>query len=395
MSSVFEQSLTALIAHSGPKRYVFVERVRTQSAWHSTCNTSKSFLYSHVIAVRPGHNRLRQWLCSAHQVSRITLMTRRALALACALLTAAVSVARASDRAEGSAVATNVASKLDRALLARVQSAPGRAAAFARHRPDRRWTPGIAVHRGGQWHPWPVFRVARRPGRHRAGRGARPRWPGGRKSRASASIARCAGRWTARRRPPARVGSTSTSVSRARASASPPSTRASAPGTTISTAGSFTSPISSTPRRSPTTTTDTERTSPASSPAAAGPRPATAPRLRRQEGRERPPARRGARCPPRRAQGARRQRQRLHEQRHRRYRLRDRQPHDLQHPGPQPLGGRRRLRIVHHGSADPRRQARRRLRHCRRRGCRQPRPRRSGTTCSTAGSPRPATRHGC
>ncbi len=55
-------------------------------------------------------------------------MTRRVLALACALLTAAVSVARASDRAEASTVAANLAAKLDRALLARVQSAPARGA---------------------------------------------------------------------------------------------------------------------------------------------------------------------------------------------------------------------------------------------------------------------------
>ncbi len=71
---------------------------------------------------------MRQWLCSAHQVSRIKFMTRRVLALTCALLTAAVSVARASDRAEGTTVAANVAGKLDRALLARVESAPSRGA---------------------------------------------------------------------------------------------------------------------------------------------------------------------------------------------------------------------------------------------------------------------------
>ena len=78
---------------------------------------------------------------------------------------------------------------------------------------------------------------------------------------------------------------------------------------------------------------------------------------------------------PRRAEGARRHRQRLYEQRHRRHRLRDREPRDLQHPRPQPLGRRRRLRIVHQGSADARRQARRRLRHRRRRRRGQPRPR--------------------
>lgn len=55
-------------------------------------------------------------------------MTRRVLALTCALLTAAVSVARASDRAEESTVAANRAGKLDRALLARVQSTPARGA---------------------------------------------------------------------------------------------------------------------------------------------------------------------------------------------------------------------------------------------------------------------------
>ncbi len=71
---------------------------------------------------------MRQWLCSAYQVSRISFMTRRVIALTCALLTAAVGVARASDRAEGSTVAINLASKLDRALLARVQAAPARGA---------------------------------------------------------------------------------------------------------------------------------------------------------------------------------------------------------------------------------------------------------------------------
>jgi serine protease AprX len=64
-------------------------------------------------------------------------MTRRALVLACALLTAAVSVVRASDRVGAPAVGpvnvetnldTDLTTRLDRALLARVQSAPARGA---------------------------------------------------------------------------------------------------------------------------------------------------------------------------------------------------------------------------------------------------------------------------
>jgi serine protease AprX len=56
-------------------------------------------------------------------------MTRRALALACALLTVAVSVVRASDRAgESTVVAVRLDDRLDRALLARVQAAPARGA---------------------------------------------------------------------------------------------------------------------------------------------------------------------------------------------------------------------------------------------------------------------------
>ncbi len=56
-------------------------------------------------------------------------MTRRALALVCALLTVAVSVVRASDRAgESTVVAVRLDDRLDRALLARVQAAPARGA---------------------------------------------------------------------------------------------------------------------------------------------------------------------------------------------------------------------------------------------------------------------------
>ena len=56
-------------------------------------------------------------------------MTRRALALACALLTVAVSVVRASDRGgESTLVAVRLDDRLDRALLARVQVAPARGA---------------------------------------------------------------------------------------------------------------------------------------------------------------------------------------------------------------------------------------------------------------------------
>ena len=51
----------------------------------------------------------------------------------------------------------------------------------------------------------------------------------------------------------------------------------------------------------------------------------------------------------------------------------------LQHPRPQPVGRGRRLRVVHQGSLDPRRQARRRLGHRRRRRRGQPRPGSDGT----------------
>ncbi len=73
-----------------------------------------------------------------------------------------------------------------------------------------------------------------------------------------------------------------------------------------------------------------------------------------------------------RAQGPRRLRHGLYEQRHRRHRLRDCESRRVQHPRAQPLGRRWRLRVLHQGPADPRRQTRGRLRHRRRRRRRQP-----------------------
>ena len=170
------------------------------------------------------------------------------------------------------------------------------------------------------------------------------------------------------------------------ASAWRPSIRASIPGTRTSTAGSCTSPTSSTPSRF---AYDDYGHGTHVAGIIAGSGRASAADVERRA------ARRRARRAPRRAEGARRHRQRLHEQRHCRHRLRDREPRDLQHPRPEPVSRGRRVRIVQQGSADARRQARRRLGH--RRRCRrgQPRPRRRRGSRSTAASRRPATHPGC
>ena len=244
-------------------------------------------------------------------------MTRRVLALACALLTAAVSVARASDRAEASTVAAN-AGQQARSGAARAGRSPHRRAARGRASSSGRVdgrpaSPLIAAVNGipGRYFAWLGGQVA-----DRARRGARPRSRGGRKSRGISLDRPVRGTHGPHGGGDRRaLGHTSTSASTGAgvgvaiidSGVSPLARR---PRRT----GSSTSPTSSTPSRSPTTTTATARTSPASSRATAV-RLGTARRARRR-----------ARRAPRRAEGARRHRQRLHQQRHRRHRLRDREP---------------------------------------------------------------------